>query len=200
MINKNKNLKQSKTTGKNLKPANVKAKKTKKTTAKNSAINTIKEFIIENKAFILTILIVVILDKFTKSLVKYTYTHEIKVIGDFFKITLIENQGIAFGLFSEWSHPIKTILLLILSLGALIFIGNIYYKSEKIFLLQISFGLIFGGAFGNIYDRLIYKKVVDFINFGINNYRWPFFNIADSAITIGVIIIMAITLFTKEKK
>ncbi len=200
MTNKNKKTIRNKNIKKGKKiPKTSKIERNGKITALNIAAGIIKKFITSNKPFVFTTIIVVVLDKFSKILIKHTYTNEIEVLGNFFKITLIENRGIAFGFFSEWTHPLKTILLLILSLGALLFIGNIYYKSDKTLLMEISFGLIFGGAFGNIYDRLIYQKVIDFLNFGIGNYRWPFFNIADSCITIGVIIIMLLTLFKKEE-
>ncbi len=161
-----------------------------------TVISRTKEFIIQNKTLCLTAVIVVILDKFTKLLVSHTfYPGESRnIIGNFFKLTFIENRGIAFGLVSEWSHPLKTPLLLILSLAALVFIGNIYYKAKKTIFIKLSFGLIFGGAFGNIYDRVVYRSVIDFLNFGIGHARWPFFNIADSSITIGVIIIIFILL------
>lgn len=174
----------------------------KKRAVQKSIPGRMKKFVTVNKILIFTVIAVVILDKFTKILIQNIYTlgesHD--VIGNFFKITYIENQGIAFGIFSEWSHPLKSILLLILSIGALIFIASIFIKTHNTLIMQLSFGFIFGGAFGNIYDRLVYQRVVDFLNFGIGNWRWPFFNIADSSITVGIIIIMILTLITKEKK
>ncbi len=161
----------------------------------------IKKFIVQQKILFITIFSVILFDKWTKILIQSTYQlgESRNVIGNFFKITYIENQGIAFGLFSDWHHPLKAIILLILSLVALLFIFNIYFKSKQIPILQISFGLILGGAFGNVYDRIIYKRVVDFLNFGIGSYRWPFFNIADSSITIGVTILIIMTIFFEEK-
>lgn len=163
-------------------------------------IEKIKNIFYKNKVLSFLFILIIILDKWTKILIKETYVHgeSKEILGDFFKITFIENEGIAFGLFSNWDHPLKTVILLMLSIIALVFIMRIYIKSSKSLLTQISFGLILGGAFGNIYDRLIYKKVVDFINIGINDLRIPFFNIADSAITIGVILIMILTFIKKE--
>ncbi len=183
----------------------VKKKKRTKNKKNNSIFNTylttLRNIFFKNIIMITTIMTVVILDKLTKLLIKHLFIHgeSINIIGNFFKLTFIENEGIAFGLFSEWSHPLKAIILLVLSVIALIFIGNIYYKSEKTVCLQISFGMIFGGAFGNIYDRLIYKKVVDFLNLGIGHLRWPFFNIADLSITVGVIIIIYLVFIKKQK-
>jgi len=177
----------------------------------------IKKLIKGNKILIATVLIVAILDKFAKILIKHLYRGEIKIIGDFLKITLIENKGIAFGMFSDLEHPLKPILLLILSIAAIIFMINIYKKSNRNVLMQISFGLIFGGAFGNIYDRIIYRKVMDFINIdffniyipafhffglqfpGFEMERWPIWNIADASITVGVMLIMLLILLKKDK-
>jgi len=162
----------------------------------------IKNFLLKEKVLFITIAIIVILDKITKYIVKRNFYlgESRKVIGNFFKLTYIENTGIAFGLFSEWSHPLKSFILFTLSIIALYFIISIYIKSEKSYMMQICFGLILGGAFGNIFDRIAFGKVVDFFDFGIKNYRWPFFNIADSAITIGVTILIIIyTFFHKSK-
>jgi len=161
-----------------------------------------KKFIISQKIFFITIFTVLIFDKITKSIVKNTFYlgESRKVIGNFFRLTYIENTGIAFGILSDWSHPIKSILLFVLSIFALIFLISIYIKSEKKFLTQLTFGLIFGGAIGNIFDRVFYGKVVDFFDFGVKNYRWPFFNIADASITIGLIIILLFANFLEKKK
>jgi len=160
----------------------------------------LKELFLKNKILTFAFIVVILLDKLTKHWIKIAYLpgESHNVIGNFFKITFIENEGIAFGLFSDWNHPLKALFLLVLSIIALVFILHVYHRSRKTFLVQLSFGLILGGAFGNIYDRLIYRRVVDFFNFGIGEARFPFFNIADSSITIGVILIMLLTVFKKE--
>ncbi|MBN1897185.1 MAG: signal peptidase II [Spirochaetes bacterium] len=162
----------------------------------------IKEFVRHEKVLFLTVIGVILFDKITKIAVKHSFLlgESKKVLGNFFRLTFIENTGIAFGLFSQSSHPLKSIVLLILSLIALYFIISIYIRSEKTFLLQICFGLILGGAFGNVYDRIVYGKVVDFLDFGIGTHRWPFFNIADSSITIGVIMLVILTTFFQPKQ
>lgn len=160
----------------------------------------LKDFWNKEKVLVTTIIVVIVLDKITKHIVKNSFYlgESRKVIGNFFRFTYIENTGIAFGLFSDWVHPLKMIVLLLLSIVALYFIITIYIKSERKWFTQISFGLILGGAFGNIFDRVAFGKVVDFLDFGIKSYRWPFFNIADSAITIGVIIFTVTTIFLKQ--
>jgi len=156
----------------------------------------------EEKILLITLSIIFFLDKLTKHFISTSfYLGESKnIIGNFFKITYIENEGIAFGLLSDWRHTYKSLILFIISVIALIIIFKIYKESKKRIIEQISFGLILGGAAGNIWDRVVYRRVVDFLNFGIGNYRWPFFNIADSAITIGVIILFIISTFHKGAK
>lgn len=156
-----------------------------------------KNYIKSEWIFLLTFFIVLLSDKITKIVIKNNfYLGESRsVIGNFFRFTYIENKGIAFGLLSDWSHPFKAILLIFLSLAALYFLISIYIKSRKGALMQLSFGLIFGGAVGNVFDRIFYGKVVDFLDFGIKNYRWPFFNLADTSITIGVMIIFILSIF-----
>lgn len=168
---------------------------------KQSLQDRLMVFFAGQKTLLITVAAVVVLDKFTKALIQSSYQlgESRSVLGDFFKLTYIENQGIAFGLFSGWEHPVKAVLLLGLSLAALGFIVNIYLKSRKTPLLQMSFGLILGGAFGNVYDRIAYGRVVDFLNFGIREHRFPFFNIADSSITVGVVILMVMTVFFEEQ-
>lgn len=164
-------------------------------------IKKLLTFFKEHKVLFITLAVVIILDKLTKTWIQHTYAlgASQNVIGEFFKITYIENHGIALGMLSTWSHPLKYILLLLMSLIALFFLIQIYIKSKKTFIMQLSFGLIFGGAFGNIYDRVIYQRVIDFLNFGIGDARFPFFNIADSSISIGVALLIIITFFIKEK-
>ncbi len=165
--------------------------------------NKLKNLIAKEKVLLVTIMIVYILDKITKNLISMTYQlgESKSIIGNFFKITYIENQGIAFGLLSDWQHSYKTLILFVISLIAIIIIFKIYRDSKRRFIEELSFGLILGGAAGNIFDRIVYQRVVDFFNFGIGQYRWPFFNIADSCITIGVIIFLIISMFySKEQK
>lgn len=120
--------------------------------------------------FLLTILIIVLIDQFTKYLVKIL------------NINFITNTGSLFGLFKDFN-----VLLIWLSI---VIIGIFLYNFEKIqksnIKVKIGSGLIVGGAIGNLIDRILYKGVIDFIDLGF----WPSFNIADSAISIGVILLI----------
>jgi len=116
------------------------------------------------------------------------------VIKDFFKLEYLENRGAAFGILQN-----KLIILAIVTL--LVISGMIYYiikYKPKSKFLRISFALIISGALGNLYDRLIYKYVVDFILVHYKEiYYFPTFNIADSLVVIGTVI-LAISIVKEE--
>ena len=110
---------------------------------------------------------------------------------------MIWNEGIAFGLFSfneKIFYNILTIIILIIIL--IIFIMTI--KSDG--LKKYSLLMILGGALGNVFDRLYYKAVPDFIDFHIGNFHWFIFNVADIFITIGILFMVIIELFNKNQK
>lgn len=113
------------------------------------------------------------------------YGESLPVIKNFFHFTLVYNTGIAFGLFKD--HGLVFIVIPIIAIILLIF--NIYYYRKNDEALSrsyiIAFSLILGGAIGNLYDRIVHGYVIDFFDFRV----WPVFNIADSAITIGALII-----------
>ena len=102
----------------------------------------------------------------------------------FLNIILVWNQGIAFGLFSFNQSFLYNLLTLIISIVALvIFVMMIRSEGYK----KYSLAMIFGGAIGNLYDRIFFNAVPDFIDFHIGNFHWFIFNIADIFITLGVI-------------
>jgi len=107
---------------------------------------------------------------------------------DYLRLTLIRNRGAAFGLsLGRYSE----ILLLIISIAAIILIIIYYARSSPSKRWQhLTFGMITGGAVGNLIDRLAKKEVVDFIDCGIGTLRWPIFNVADIAITVGAIFLI----------
>ncbi|MCH8325658.1 MAG: signal peptidase II [Bacteroidetes bacterium] len=141
----------------------------------------------------------------------------IQILGDFFRLTFIENPGMAFGLNPGISFKIWiTIFSLLASIGIVFYLFII--KNEK-FSLRFSLALILGGAIGNLIDRifygvfydyapLFYGKVVDFLDvdffhftlFGKTFDRWPIFNIADAAVSIGVLILLIFHTRIQEKK
>ncbi len=110
-----------------------------------------------------------------------------EVIDGFFRITYLLNRGAAFGILSEgnvsWVRP----FLILISLLALFLIAYLaVITEENQYISRISLGIILGGAIGNLFDRVIQGRVIDFLDFYLRGYHWPPFNIADAAITVGV--------------
>jgi signal peptidase II len=144
--------------------------------------------------------LVVLADQVTKALiVKYLPLHKsIPVIAGVFDITHILNPGGAFGLMANMSVMVRTVVFLFISSLAVGLIFYFYIKTPRGYgFLAAGFALIFGGAVGNLIDRVRFGMVVDFLDFYIGRYHWPAFNIADSAITAGIFIFMYHLLFKK---
>ena len=115
----------------------------------------------------------------------------------FLNIYLIWNEGIAFGLFSSNENNIYNILTLLI-IFMIIIIFYMITKSQG--LQKYSLLMILGGALGNVFDRILYKSVPDFIDFHINEFHWFIFNVADIFITIGVICMILTELIVSNKK
>ena len=135
-------------------------------------------------------LVVGVLDQFTKQLVlaNLHYGQVIPVTG-FFDLVLVFNTGAAFSFLAEhsgWQRWFFTVLALGISAWLLALMHH--QRHEK--LLPAAFALIIGGALGNVYDRLVHGAVVDFLHFHYAGWSWPAFNLADSAITVGVVLML----------
>tara|TARA_B100001057_G_scaffold464122_1_gene518964 strand:+ start:183 stop:683 length:501 start_codon:yes stop_codon:yes gene_type:complete len=115
----------------------------------------------------------------------------------FLNINLIWNEGIAFGLFSFNQNNLYNLLTLIISIIVIVILKMIInsYGIKKYGLM-----MIFGGALGNLFDRIFYKAVPDFIDFHIGDFHWFVFNVADIFITIGVIIMILYELILNNQK
>ncbi len=113
----------------------------------------------------------------------------IKIINNFFYITHVRNFGAAWSILED-----QRILLLIISVIVLFLINKFMNKEELSKLENISYGMIIGGIIGNLFDRIIYSYVIDFIDFRIFGYNYPVFNLADTFIVIGIIIMVIITI------
>jgi signal peptidase II len=132
------------------------------------------------------------LDRWTKALIQQRFglNESISVIDGFFNITYVRNTGVAFGIFSSISSPAKSLLLSIFTACAAVIVVMYSVRSPvRNRLLQIALSLILGGALGNLFDRLAYGYVVDFLEFYVGSYHWPSFNVADSAISVGVLLL-----------
>ena len=146
---------------------------------------------------------VVLLDQLSKIWIKNNFSlwESREILGSFIKFSHVKNPGIAFGIpIGDWG-----ILITILSFVATLFIIYIHWKERFNHpLIVTGLSLILGGAIGNLIDRSAilfaerYEGVVDFIDVGIGSMRWYTFNIADSAVTIGILLYFLHTLFTHK--
>ena len=145
---------------------------------------------------LLVIILVFILDRLTKEIIiNYETNNQIIFINDYLNFNLIWNTGIGFGLFSQNAN-IYYHFITFLIFSVIIFLVYLIAKAD--FSEKILFSLILGGAIGNLYDRLIYFAVPDFIDFHIRDFHWFTFNIADIFITLGVFIIILKECFYKK--
>lgn len=139
--------------------------------------------------------LVIILDQLSKYYVQKTMHlgDSVNVLGNFFKITYIQNKGAAFGLLSKipaigmFLSAIKIIAII-----AIIMLTKKIVNAGRLY--QLGFGLVMGGAIGNLINRIIYGSVTDFLDFGIGAYRWYIFNAADSSICAGVGVLFLLTM------
>ena len=149
---------------------------------------------------LICIFLIFALDRISKIYVIYlnkkAYSSEL-FQSKYLNISLIWNEGIAFGLFSFEQSDLYNFLTIIISIVILIiFIMIIKSFGFKRYALL----MIFGGAIGNLYDRIFFKAVPDFIDFHIGTFHWFVFNIADIFITIGVIFMILLELIVNNKK
>jgi len=142
--------------------------------------------------YLVLVAAILALDRWTKLLIhsRLELDDSISVIDGFFNITYVRNTGVAFGIFSSVSSPVKSIILsAFAALAAVLVIGYSLRTPLQNRLLHTALALILGGALGNLYDRIAYGYVVDFLEFYVGRYHWPSFNVADSAISIGVVLL-----------
>ncbi len=142
--------------------------------------------------------IIVLLDQWTKWLIirRMEIGESIPVIDGFFHITSHRNQGAAWGILQGqmlFFYIVTTVVIV-----AIVYYLQKYGKNDK--WVGISLGIILGGAIGNFIDRLFRQEVVDFLDFYIFNYNFPIFNVADSALTVGVILFIIATILDERKK
>lgn len=133
------------------------------------------------------------LDRVSKAWVLETlaYTHTKDVLGDFLRFTYVRNPGVAFGLFA--GHGLSLGWLSLIALAAVLWLA--IRAPSRAWPRAVALGLILGGAIGNLFDRMRWGSVVDFIDVGIGSHRFWTFNVADSAITVGVIVWAAFLLW-----
>ncbi len=143
---------------------------------------------------------VLLLDRATKWLVasRIALHDSISIIPGFFRLTHVQNRGAAFGLFSESPESWKVAMLVLFSLVALVVVSALLWKnSHTMTSTGVGLALILGGALGNLWDRILAGHVVDFLLFYLGNYQWPAFNVADTAIVVGALLLVSEILFAK---
>lgn len=142
--------------------------------------------------------ILVIIDQIVKILVN-SYLNYISVIPNFLYLSFQKNYGVAFSML--WNNRVLILIISLLLILFLIYLLNKDYlsKGKNNALLNITYGLLFGGILGNLIDRIVRGYVIDYIGVYIFNYKFPVFNLADSFITIGVIL-MIISTFKDDNK
>lgn len=144
---------------------------------------------------------IIFLDQLTKHLVvrRFRLHESVPVIPGFFDLTYVRNPGAAFGFLASAPGAWRSIFFVTVSIVALAVIVALVRTAHDR-LPVIAFSLIGGGAVGNLIDRVRFGDVVDFIDWYFRTYHWPTFNIADSAITIGVGLLAIEMLLSKRKE
>ena len=138
--------------------------------------------------------LIVVLDRLTKLwIVSHIRTGSaIVIMPRFFRLTHVLNTGAAFSMFESSPSPLLVRNLLIaFSIGAVVVVVALIWRmGRSVSLTSVALALILGGAVGNLYDRIRYKHVVDFLEVHIVHYHWPDFNVADSAIVVGACMLL----------
>lgn len=151
------------------------------------------------KIFSLTFLLVVILDQLSKNIIlsRFTEGESVVVIPNCFNLVLVFNPGAAFGLFAGFDTPYRQLTIFVVSIVAFGVIALMLKEAKGDLLSNFALSAIMGGAIGNIIDRFRFDSVVDFLDFYIGQMHWPAFNVADSAICIGVFLLVWGMMFCK---
>jgi signal peptidase II len=126
----------------------------------------------------------------------------IVVIPKVFRITHVLNTGAAFSMFAESTSPetVRNFLVVFSAVAAIAVLVLLLKWGRALSLTTVSLSLILGGALGNLYDRAVYKSVVDFLEVHIVHYHWPDFNVADSAIVVGACLLLLETMLPRKDK
>lgn len=156
------------------------------------------------KYHILIATLVVSVDRITKWAIaqKITLHDSVDVVPGVFRLTHVQNQGAAFGLFSDSPSEWKVAMLIMFSIAALAVVSALLWKNGNAMnTTAISLSLVFGGAVGNLWDRVASGRVIDFLDFYLGSHHWPAFNVADGAIVVGALLLLSeIFLSPQEEK
>lgn len=153
--------------------------------------------------FVLGALVVIALDQITKSAVssRFLMNESYAVINGFFNLVYVMNPGAAFGFLASASAAFRYIFFIGVTLMAILLILYYLVKSRPGNIVAVlSLTLIFAGAVGNLIDRIRFGAVVDFLDVYIGTWHWPAFNVADSAITVGAILMIWEMIINTKKR
>ncbi len=140
-------------------------------------------------------------DQITKAVVERSIPlhASVRVVPHFFNLTYTHNPGAAFGLFADSASPAKTGILIALSLVLLVAVAGVVWRNLRMdWEAGVALALIVGGAASNLADRIRYGRVTDFLDFYFRDYHWFTFNLADSAIVIGALLLVLHLLLRRE--
>lgn len=150
--------------------------------------------------FAIVVALVVMLDQLSKTMVlTYIPLHKIiTVIPGFFNLTHVHNPGGAFSFMAQNNSPLRHWIFLGAAILALCLILYFYHQTPKTHpLLAAALAMIFGGAVGNLIDRVRFGEVVDFLDVYVTTFHWPTFNVADSSVVVGVCVFIGHMIFKK---
>ena len=145
---------------------------------------------------------IILSDQVTKIIVEKTFKlyESVVILEGFFSLTYILNPGAAFGFLADQNATFRMIFFLSVSVIALVLLGAFFRDTpEEDTLGLTAISLLFGGAIGNLIDRIRLGEVIDFLDFYIKEYHWPAFNVADSAITVGISLLIFHLFFQKKE-
>ncbi|MCX5833523.1 MAG: signal peptidase II [Deltaproteobacteria bacterium] len=153
--------------------------------------------------FFITAAAIILLDQATKHLIDSNMSlgDSFPVIQGLFNITYVRNPGAAFGIFAKSPEIFRTVFLIAVTSAAMLLI--LYYirmNRGRDVLLNLALSLIFGGAIGNLIDRIRFGEVIDFLDFYVGSHHWPAYNVADSAISTGAVLLLLAMIWKKGEK
>ena len=149
------------------------------------------------RKFIASACVILLLDQISKALIRsqMELREMIPLLGDLLRLRYVHNAGAAFGLFQ--GSRMLFIIISLISIAVVLYLiisGRYQFRGSR-----TAFGMILGGALGNLIDRVWMKEVVDFLDMGIGSHRWPTYNVADIGVTLGVLYLAA-TFLTTERE
>lgn len=152
--------------------------------------------------YLLTVGLVCGIDQLTKLLIVHYFTlyQSTVILPGFFSLTYVTNRGAAFSIFADVESPWRHYFFVGIGIIALLALTLMWFKIPKSSQIKaIGLPLIAGGALGNLIDRIRYGEVIDFLDFYLNSYHWPAFNVADIAICTGVFLYIVFNVLDTSK-